>query len=126
MIKNSGTVILLVITLVAAAPAAQSATDRFQLNQIQVIGSHNSYKKAIDPELFQLLRKLDPNAYSSLEFSHISFAEQLDLGLRKLEIDIVYDPTGGLYAKPLGLRLMRDSGATDIPPFDPKSEMQKP
>src|SRR5262245_408738 len=115
-----------ILTIVVAALWAQNPADRFRVNQIQVLGSHNSYKKAIDPELFRMLRKANPKAYASLEYSHITFAEQLDLGLRKLEIDVVYDPKGGLYAKPLGLRLMKESGAVDIPPYDPAGEMLKP
>jgi len=111
---------------IAAALCAQSRADRFRINQIQVLGSHNSYKKAIDPELFGLLHKADPAGYSSLEYSHVSFEEQLDLGLRKLEIDVVYDPKGGLYAKPLGLRMMKEAGIAEIPVYDPGGEMQAP
>src|SRR5262245_64792620 len=113
---------LAILSIVVAALWAQNPADRFRMNQIQVLGSHNSYKKAIDPELFRILRKANPEASASLEYSHITFTEQLDLGLRKLEIDVVYDPKGGLYAKPLGLQLMKESGAVDIPPYDPAGE----
>src|SRR5215469_9273162 len=103
--------------LAARAVWPQSSIDRFRINQIQVLGSHNSYKRAIDPALWQLLVKNDPKRYLPLEYSHITFSEQLDLGLRKLEIDVVYDPKGGLYAKPLGLSL--EKAATNVPPYDP-------
>ena len=83
--------------LTAATLAAESPADRFRLNQMQVLGSHNSYKQPIDPSLFQLLRKKEPKRYTGLEYSHAPLAEQLDLGLRKLEIDVVHDPRGGLY-----------------------------
>jgi hypothetical protein len=112
------------VAMLAVALAAQSSTDRFRINQIQVLGSHNSYKKAIDPELFRLLRRTDPNAYPSLEYSHVTFEEQLNLGMRKLEIDVVYDPKGGLYAKPLGLQMVKANNNT--PPYDPDGEMLKP
>ena len=117
---------VLVIILVAPMLSGRSSADRFRLNQIQVLGSHNSYKRAIDPQLFALLRKTDPKAYASLEYSHVTFAEQLDLGLRKLEIDIVYDPKGGLYANPIGLQIEQQSGAKNILPYDPDKEMLKP
>src|SRR5262245_47396213 len=104
----------------------QSVADRFSMNQNQVLGSHNSYKKAIDPALSELLRKRDPRGYSAIEYSHVPFAEQLDMGMRKLEIDVVYDPQGGLYARPLGLRLMKEGGATNIPAYDPDAVMMKP
>jgi hypothetical protein len=125
-IRNTGFIAVVVVAMAAVALRAQFPIDRFAINQIQVVGSHNSYKKAIDEPLFRILRKLDPAAYASLEYSHVSFAEQLDLGMRKLELDVVYDPNGGLYANPLGLRMMKDSGATEVPPYDPQGEMLKP
>src|SRR5262245_15484844 len=111
----------LVFLLPAVHGWAQSSIDRFRINQVQVLGSHNSYKKAIDPALWQILSKRDAGRYSSLEYWHASFSEQLDLGLRKLEIDVVYDPKGGMYATPLGLSL--EKGAPDIAPYDPDREM---
>jgi len=117
----------LIPTVIAATLLwAQSSTDRFRINQIQVLGSHNSYKKAIDPALFKLLMKTNPEAYSSLEYSHITFREQLDLGMRKLEIDVVYDPKGGMYAKPLGLQMVKESGAAGETDYDPQGQMMKP
>src|SRR5262245_17319708 len=112
----------LIVMLILAAPLwAQYPTDRFRLNQVQVLGSHNSYKKAIEPALLQFLRKDDASKYESLEYSHITFAEQLDLGLRSLEIDVVYDPKGGMYAHPLGLTWIKDPA-----PYDPAGQMMKP
>jgi hypothetical protein len=104
----------------------QSIADRLPMNEIQVLGSHNSYKRAIDPPLFRLLMKRDPKTFAALEYSHVTYREQLDLGMRKLEIDVVYDPNGGLFANPLGLRLMQEAGVTDIPTYDRDGEMRKP
>jgi len=112
--------------LAAATVAAESPADRFRLNQMQVLGSHNSYKQPIDPSLFQLLRKKDPKRYTGLEYSHAPLAEQLDLGLRKLEIDVVHDPQGGLYAQPLGLSMVKEAGLAAGPIYDPQGEMAKP
>ncbi|MDQ4139989.1 MAG: Ca2+-dependent phosphoinositide-specific phospholipase C, partial [Bacteroidota bacterium] len=33
--------------------------DNLSLNQIQVIGSHNSYKQPLDPPVYQMLKKAD-------------------------------------------------------------------
>jgi hypothetical protein len=44
------------ILCVASFGLAQSARDA-RMNQIQVLGSHNSYKQAIDPSLLSLLQK---------------------------------------------------------------------
>lgn len=105
---------------------AQSPADQFRLNQIQVLGSHNSYKEAIDPSLLQLLKKENPQRMQSLEYEHASYSEQLDLGLRKLEIDVVYDPDGGLYAQPLGIRMVEEAGLPAGPKYDPQGLMKKP
>ena len=96
------------------------------MNQVQVAGSHNSYKEAIDASLWKVLRARDPDKYSGLEYSHTSLARQLELGLRKLEIDVVYDPQGGLYANPLGLKLVRDQDLPPGPSFDPAGVMTQP
>ncbi len=47
---------LLLLALISTALSAQGSADEALLNQIQVLGSHNSYKKAIDPPLLKLLR----------------------------------------------------------------------
>jgi hypothetical protein len=110
----------------AAALWAQSPGDQLPMNQIQVVGSHNSYKRPIDPALFKILMQRDPKAAIPLEYSHVPYNEQLDLGMRKLEIDVVYDPKGGLYANPLGLKIELDAGVTNVPAYDPDGEMRKP
>lgn len=63
---------------------------------------------------------------AALEYSHLSLEEQLDLGLRSLEIDVVNDPQGGLYAKPRGLTMVADEGLPAGPSYDPDGKMAKP
>lgn len=95
--------------------------DNLKLNEIQVIGSHNSYKQTIDPSLFSYLSKSDSASMSKIDYSHISLSDQLDLGLLNLEIDVYADPEGGKYSHPLGLQLVKGQ-----PPFDPDSVMKEP
>jgi Phosphoinositide phospholipase C, Ca2+-dependent len=83
--------------------AAPQLPDDLPLNQMQVIGSHNSYKKAIDPKLFAMLQKVDSAGMSKIDYEHITLSEQLDLGLCNLEIDVYADSLGGKYAHPKGL-----------------------
>ena len=99
---------------------AQTTIDNIRMNQVRVLGSHNSYKQAIDPVLFELLRKQAGDRMLALDYSHLPIPQQLDLGLRALEIDVVYDPEGGLYAHPKGLDLVPGS------PYDPQGLMRKP
>jgi hypothetical protein len=95
------------------------------LNDIQVIGSHNSYKIAIEEPLFNYLFKLDSSRAKSLQYSHIPLEEQLDLGLRNLELDVFYDSNGGYYSNPKGLEIVKKMGATPKA-FDKEEKLKKP
>ncbi|MRT93203.1 hypothetical protein EMN46_09635 [Ancylomarina sp. 16SWW S1-10-2] len=80
------------------------------LNEIQVIGSHNSYKIAIEKPLWNYLAQIDSAKASSLQYGHISLVDQLKMGLRNVELDVFYDPQGGHFSKPKGLDIIRESG----------------
>lgn len=67
------------------------------LNEIQVLGSHNSYKLAMAAENFLALKARNPATAEALEYTHRPLTEQLDLGLRKLELDVFYDPDGSRF-----------------------------
>ena len=114
---------------VACQPVSQrgsaAATPPLKLNQIQVVGSHNSYKGAIEPALMQALMARDSATFRSLDYQHIPLPAQLDRGLRKLELDVVHDPQGGRYARPLGIALVKQSGQTPLP-FDSLGRMNSP
>jgi hypothetical protein len=60
------------------------------INHIQFVGSHNSYKQAMPDGFVKQLMKVNPEVMESLEYEHIPLAEQLDLGIRKLELDVFY------------------------------------
>ena len=81
-----------------------SCTSSPAFNELQFIGSHNSYKQAIDPALLRQIAASSSALAASLDYSHPPLNKQLDLGLRKLELDILDDPIGGLYQTPLGLK----------------------
>jgi len=81
------------------------AEEGLKLNEIQIIGSHNSYKKEIDPFLLKFLKWVNKNVGAGLDYSHPSLDQQLDLGLRSLELDVYYDPDGGRYSSPWGSQL---------------------
>jgi len=106
------------------ASAFSPALDTLPLNQIQVIGSHNSYKKPIDTALFKIIQQQKPKAVMALDYEHIPIPEQLDMGLANLEIDVYVDETGGRYAHPKGLEMEKD--VKGLPPYDPDQEMMKP
>ena len=95
--------------------------DDLPINKIQVIGSHNSYKQAIDPALFEFFKQKDSVAAYGIDYSHIALESQLDLGLRNLEIDVYADSKGGKYAKPKGLEWVKNQ-----PAYDAGKEMLEP
>ena len=116
--------IVLLLCYPALAQEPSSANDTLRLHQIQVIGSHNSYKQAIDSSLLQVLEQANPATARSLDYSHIPIADQLSLGLSNLEFDVYADTQGGKYAQPQGLEWTGDS--TSAQSYDPEGAMQQP
>ena len=96
-----------------------------KLNEIQVIGSHNSYKQAIEDGLWQLLFEKDSSIAYSLQYEHPSLDSQLSLGLRNLEIDVFHDPKGGKFASPYGLDYSRNLGI-ELMEYDKENKLSKP
>ncbi len=97
-----------------------------KLNNIQVLGSHNSYKQAIEPALLTYIQQTSSKSFEELQYSHQSITDQLTIyGLRNLEIDVVFDPNGGKFSKPLGLELLKQKGIK-TKPYDTLGEMEKP
>jgi len=96
--------------------------DNLKINQIQVIGSHNSYRQNIEKDLYDFIQAKDTSrSLKGLQYTHISLTEQLNKGLRNLEIDVQPDSKGGKFAHPKGLDLAKSEAA-----YDPKGEMKKP
>jgi hypothetical protein len=64
-----------------------------RMNQIQVIASHNSYHLLAEEPLFSQVKAVYPKA-AEWEYEHKPLNEQLDHGVRSLEIDLYYHPEG--------------------------------
>ena len=79
---------LLILSTQIALSEATGAD--ISINQIQFVGSHNSYKRAMPDSFIKQLMKVNPNLVESLDYEHIPLGDQLDLGIRKLELDIFY------------------------------------
>lgn len=99
-----------------AAPWAMSlglmgaAPPPLRINDVQVIGSHNSFKARIPAPVMMRIAQADAKAAAALDYYHPSLTRQLDLGVRQLEIDVFADPAGGRYAAPAGEALMAAAG----------------
>ncbi|HEX4320374.1 MAG TPA: phosphatidylinositol-specific phospholipase C1-like protein [Acidobacteriaceae bacterium] len=107
----------------AQAPAADSS---IKLNQIQVIGTHNSYHAGIAPNESKLWQAKYANAYKGLDYQHQPLEQQFDSGVRQIELDIFGDSKGGLYAHPSGPKTVAAAQLPADPEFDPEGLMAKP
>jgi len=69
-----------------------------RMNQIQSIGTHNSYHIAPTAKEMKLLGLFSKEAATAWDYTRKPLPEQLEDGLRHFEIDLFADPKGGLYA----------------------------
>jgi hypothetical protein len=103
-----------------------ASAQELKLNEIQIVGTHNSYHSGISPNEMAYLRKVDPKAADALDYRHPSLTTQLNDGVRQLEIDVYGDSKGGLFAHPAGPGLAAKAGFPADPDFDPKHIMEEP
>jgi hypothetical protein len=95
-----------------------------QINEIQVLGTHNSYHVQPRDALLEELRNfenaglVDPGTADSLEYTALPLQEQFDRGVRQIELDIFADPEGGLYADRPGLTFIGEDPASGLPELD--------
>jgi hypothetical protein len=94
---------------------AGRAFDALPITALQTIGTHNSYKQAIPPAELAALMAQNPDV-AGLDYAHPPLADQLDAGMRNLEIDIVYDPEGGRFATPMMPAMM--AGQPGAAPYE--------
>jgi hypothetical protein len=114
--------------LLAAAVAALSAGAQTapRMNQVQIVGTHNSYHVGLAPGEMEILRRANPQAAAALAYRHPPIEAQLDAGVRKIELDVFSDTRGGLFAEPLYLKLAAEAGALDPMPAGWRGAMGKP
>jgi hypothetical protein len=120
---------MLGVTLSGAVAAACQTLDQeatVKLNQIQVIGTHNSYHAGIAPSEARVWQIKNPKAFMALDYRHPPLKQQLDSGVRQIELDIFADSQGGRFAHPAGPRMVAEANLPPDPPFDPGGVMLKP
>jgi hypothetical protein len=116
----------LALSALFATSAAQGPSSSLKLNQIQVIGTHNSYHAGIAPSEVKVWQAKYANAYKGLEYTHPALTTQLNAGVRQLELDVFADSKGGRYAHPSGPDMVAAAGLPPDAPFDPNHLMDKP
>jgi len=90
------------VSLMVESGLAAPADPGLKLNQIQIVGTAESYKLAPSPEMLSLIRMGGKKDAQALDFGQPPIAAQLDAGAGALSFDIVYDPQGGLFKNPAG------------------------
>jgi hypothetical protein len=114
-------VFVLAVTCWALSSTALAGEPR--LNQIQVIGSHNSYHIAADPGVMSLIAAGGARRAESIDYTHPPLAEQFSqLGIRQVELDVYADPKGGQFASPSARKVL--IGLKKDPGPDPNAQGQ--
>jgi len=107
---------------ITGAASAAGADDDLRINQIQVIGTHNSYHAGLTPGVTKLLQATNPKAFDGLDYQHAPLTQQFDHGIRQIELDIYADAKGGRFAHPFGATLNAGGAAG----FDKEGVFAKP
>ncbi len=111
-------------TLRVAERATQDAAVR--MNQIQVIGTHNSYHAGFAPSEAKLMQVKNPKAFDDLDYSHQPLPQQLSSGVRQIELDVYVDAKGGRFAHPAITRMVAAAHMPADPELDPGHLLDKP
>jgi len=119
----SGLLIALLITT-AISPVHSGEKADLRINQLQYIGTHNSYHVALPKPQLEKLGRINKSWQDSLDYTHRSLTGQLeDLGIRHFELDLFADPKGGHLLRKGGLNLL---GLAATQPEDFRKAMQLP
>ncbi|MGH1515915.1 phosphatidylinositol-specific phospholipase C domain-containing protein [Chryseobacterium sp. JK1] len=128
----------------AALINAQEKCKDLKINQLQIVGTHNSYAQPVDPKVLDFVtpiingmmqkysstmseeqkakfKEYHPyglNLKEALNYNHPDFVEQLNANLRGLEIDVYYDPEGSRFSHPATYKILQEKGVKDLAPFN--------
>ena len=93
--------------------------DTLPMNQLQYLGTHNSYHIEPRKELLDVLQVFRPDIAPTLQYTHVPLAEQFEQqGIRQIELDVFHDPEGGLYAERKERIVFEQDPASGIPELD--------
>lgn len=99
--------------------ASEPDVNSLKLNEIQVIGSHNSYHIAPSVGMLALIGSFMQDLATSIDYTHLPLEEQFTTyGIRQIELDVYPDPEGGLFANRLGNAFLGEPVASGIAALD--------
>ena len=115
---------LILLLWAVTSPVHSGEEQDARINQLQSIGTHNSYHIALPKAQLDKLGRINRNWQDSLNYTHRCLTGQLeDLGIRHFELDLFADPKGGHLLKKGGLSLL---GLTAAQPTEFRKVMQLP
>jgi hypothetical protein len=100
--------VAMAVAMAIAAPIG--AKPELKVNQLQVLGSHNSYRPVPSPTTQEQLDARIGAAARGLDYGHPPIEVQLDMGVRQFEFDAYVDRDGGRYAQATDSAVMRQPG----------------
>ena len=125
--KITASLLLSAVLAGAGLFTAKADAAAVRYNEIQVIGTHNSYHIVPDAAKLQLIATKGAELAKTLEYTHKPLPEEFSrLGIRQVELDIAADPEGGRYAEPKGLKIAAERGLPVGPNHDPLGELRQP
>jgi hypothetical protein len=99
-------------------PVSHPHDDELRINELQAVGTHNSYHLPPHPAFVAGLNAILPGVADFWLYEHRPLPEQFgDLGIRQIELDISADPEGGHYAERRAYEyagLPRDPGIPEL------------
>jgi hypothetical protein len=119
----------------AAAQAETLTWGDLRLNELQYIGTHNSYHIEPDQLIALMLEKYqygkgtnwDAKALNmALAYTHVPLDVQLQLGIRTFELDVHDDAQGGVFAQPGIYKVYEAENLKSHIPYDIHEDMKKP
>lgn len=91
-----------------------------KINDLQVLGTHNSYKKFLDPRLMDFAGAIcETDLLNPLTYEEPSLSEQVGkYGVRNVELDVYADPEGGYFREHRLLSILGFDGRSDAKALD--------
>jgi hypothetical protein len=103
----------------SSSSSSDSRGNDVLMNELQYLGTHNSYHIQPPADAFELLLAFIPDVAPTLAYTHLPLTQQFESqGIRQIELDVFHDPQGGLYANHPVRTLFNEDAASGIPALD--------
>ena len=105
------------ISSFSALPVLAQMENQLRINQIQVIGTHNSYHAGFAPSAARTVAGQQSGVFMGLDYQHQPLDQQFDGGVRQIELDVFRDSKGGLLRASVGRAMIAAAHLPADPEF---------